>query len=139
MRLVHQSTGAVLARHVEVALTRASRRRGLLGRAALEDGAALILAPCVAVHTAFMRFPIDVVFVDRQGIVTRVAALAPWRAAAHFGAAAVVELAAGAARDIRAGDRLYLLDRSGEPGASASPFSSASLRRTASMPACSGS
>ncbi len=112
MRLLNQRSGATVATTVEVASTRAARRKGLLGRASLADGAALVLEPCFAVHTAFMRFAIDVVFLDRRGVVTRVAALAPWRMAVAFDAASVVELASGAAGDIRAGDRLY---RSSDP------------------------
>lgn len=136
MQLLNQRTGETIATEVELAATRATRRKGLLGRASLDRSAALVLKPCFAVHTAFMQFPIDVVFVDRNWTVRRVAAhLGPWRMAVHVGASAVVELAAGAGRDIRVGDRVYLSD---VPEASAAS-SSASLRRTASNPACSGS
>ncbi len=137
MRLLNDRTGESIAGSVEIAATRASRRRGLLGRDSLERSAALVLAPCFAVHTAFMRFSIDVVFVNRDGLVRRVATLPPWRMAAVIGASAVIELAEGSARDVRVGDRLYL---SGVSGAgAAAPFSGFSLRRTASSPACSGS
>ena len=109
MRLVNERTGAALASVVEIAVTRAERRRGLLGRDALDQSAALILAPCVAVHTVFMRFPIDVVFVDREGQVrTIVRNLQPWRIAASPRAYAAVEMAGGVDRDLIPGDRLYL-------------------------------
>jgi uncharacterized membrane protein (UPF0127 family) len=72
--------------------------RGLLGRSSLAPEEGILLRPAGSVHTAFMRFPIDVVFVDRDGEVLRVAeALPPWRTASARGAKAVVELAAGAA------------------------------------------
>src|SRR5947207_15858950 len=83
MRLVNARTGRAVANVVELAVTRADRRRGLLGRNALDLSAALILAPCAAIHTVFMRFPIDVVFVDRNGAIrTIVRNLQPWRIAA---------------------------------------------------------
>ena len=76
-----------------------ARLGGLLARPPLGDDEALVLAPCSSVHTLFMRYPIDVVFVDRAGRVLKVAAdVAPWRAAWCFGAHAVLELRAGQAR-----------------------------------------
>jgi uncharacterized protein len=109
--LINERTGAAIATALEVAETRASRRQGLLGRNTLAPSAGLMLTPCMAVHTAFMRFPIDVVFVDRHGrAVEIVADLRPWRAAASMRARAVIELPGGtvAMRDIRLGDRLFL-------------------------------
>jgi len=139
MQLLQQRTGAAIASHVEIAATRASRRKGLLGRASLAPSAALVLAPCCAVHTAFMQFPIDVVFVSRGGTVRKIVTLPPWRMAVDVGAAAVVELATGAASELRVGDCVYLSDAFGNSASEGSSFSSASLRRTASSPACSGS
>src|SRR5205814_6530592 len=109
--LVNQRTGEVVVRDVEVADTRSSRRRGLLGRDCLEASSALVISPCFAVHTAFMRFAIDVVFVDGDGRVVRIVReLPPWRMAASWRARRVIELAAGElrTRDVRVGDRLYL-------------------------------
>ena len=94
--LINRRTGQPVAIGIEAALTRGARRRGLLGRDALEPSAALVLAPCFAIHTAFMRFKIDVVFVDYGGRVVRIVqALPPWRVAVSPRAHAVVELAAG--------------------------------------------
>src|SRR2546428_3873588 len=104
-------THEAIASEVEVAATRAARRRGLLGRNALNPSAALILTPCCSIHTAFMRFPIDVIFVDREWRALRIIwGLAPWRAAIVSRASAVVELAAGSLRmrDIVVGDRIFL-------------------------------
>ena len=111
LALVNARTQCPVADHVEVALTRSQRRKGLLGRNSLEPFSALVLAPCAAVHTMFMRFPIDVVFVDRSGrAVHIVPALAPWRAAMAVSAHAVIELPAGtlARREVSIGDSLYL-------------------------------
>jgi hypothetical protein len=83
--------------------------RGLLGRSGLESGEGLLLRPASSVHTFFMRFAIDVVFLGREGEVLKVAGrVPPWRTAGARGAKAVVELPAGEAdrRGIRVGDRL---------------------------------
>ena len=104
--LVNERTGAPIATVVERAVTRTSRRRGLLGRDRLDPQTALVLEPCAAVHTAFMRFAIDVVFIDRAVKIVR--EVPPWRIAAAFGAHAVVEMTAGslAAGELLVGDRL---------------------------------
>jgi|SRR5689334_744591 len=109
--LMNERTSGVVATHVQLADTRASRRKGLLGRDSLEPTAALIIVPCFAIHTFSMRFPIDVVFLDRDGVVVRVVKnLGPRRIAAAWRAHAVVEMAAGGpgSGDVRCGDRLYL-------------------------------
>lgn len=101
----------MVADRLEAAFDRTTRNRGLLGRTGLEPGSALILAPCSSIHTWFMRFPIDVAFVRRDGgIVKAIAHLRAWRLAASFRAFAVVELPAGtlASTDTRAGDLLRL-------------------------------
>lgn len=109
--LVNQRTGSAVATAVERAVTRASRRRGLLGRDGLGASCALMLEPCAAVHTAFMRFAIDVVFLDREGYAVKIVRnLAPWRIAGAPRARAVVEMAAGSLEhvDLSVGDRLFL-------------------------------
>jgi uncharacterized protein len=87
------------------------RMRGLLGRRGLESGEGLLLRPTGSVHTFFMRFPIDVVFLSREGEVLKVArALPAWRTAGARRAKAALELAADEAqrREIRVGTRLDL-------------------------------
>ena len=75
-----------------------SRLRGLLFAPALQPGEGLLIRPCAAVHTAFMRYPIDIVFLDRAGKIRRIVPrLAPWRSAASGGAYQTLELAAGEA------------------------------------------
>jgi uncharacterized membrane protein (UPF0127 family) len=109
MQLINTRTSMAVASVVELAVTRADRRRGLLGRDALDLSAGMMLAPCAAVHTAFMRFSIDVMFVDRDGVVRKIVRdLKPWRMASSPRAYAVIELAAGIERDVMLGDRLYL-------------------------------
>lgn len=107
--LMNARTGNVVANDVELADTRESRRKGLLGRESMRASSALILRPCFSVHTAFMRFAIDVVFVNRDGVVVKVSRnLIPWRVAGAWGAHAAVEVGAGHAADVQVGDRLYL-------------------------------
>ena len=106
MSLMNERTHEQVATSVEIAATRRSRRRGLLGRDSLDEAFAMLLAPCAAVHTAGMRFPIDVVFVDRQGYAVegrpRSAALAHLArgrgARRHRDAGRQPALGAGAAR-----------------------------------------
>ena len=109
--LVNERTKQPVVTAVEVAATSAARRRGLLGRDSLDPSAALIIAPCSAIHMFFMRFAIDAVFVDRGGRVLKVAHnVRPWRLAASLGAYVVIEMSAGTARraDVAIGDRLFL-------------------------------
>ncbi|HYU61837.1 MAG TPA: DUF192 domain-containing protein [Solirubrobacterales bacterium] len=83
--------------------------RGLLGRRQLPSGEGILLKPASSVHMAFMRFPIDAVFLDRELRVLKVASdLRPWRAAGSRGAKAVLEIPAGEAerRGVTVGDRL---------------------------------
>ncbi len=110
MPLVNQRTGRIVAETVELANTRRARRRGLLGRTSLHPEAAFVLSPCFSVHTAFMKFPIDVVFVSRDGVVQRVVAMPPWRAAVEPRARAVIEMAAGGGSRLCVGDRLAVTD-----------------------------
>lgn len=102
-------TQRVIADQLLTAFDSTSRRQGLLGRDALPDGSALIIAPSNAVHTFFMRFPIDILFVRRDGAVIKVrSAVRPWRIAGSLRAFAVIELPAGslAQSNTTTGDRL---------------------------------
>jgi len=86
-----------------------SRMRGLLGRRSLPAGEGILLRPAGSVHMFFMRFAIDVVWLDRDLEVVGVTPhLRPWRAARHRGARAALELPAGesARAGVRPGDRL---------------------------------
>jgi hypothetical protein len=65
--LVKEAGGAVVVPHLTLAIDSASRRKGLLGREGLPEESGLIIAPSTAVHTFFMRFPIDIVFLTREG------------------------------------------------------------------------
>jgi uncharacterized protein len=86
----------VLASRVHTAFDARSRRVGLLQEADWPEGSALVIAPSQAIHTIGMRFPIDVLFVDRGGrVLSARRGLVPWRLAASWRAFAVIELPAG--------------------------------------------
>ena len=104
----------MIADTLEGAFDSQSRNRGLLGRDSLERGHALIIAPGSVVHTFFMRFPIDILFVARDGRVlkTRIAVPAR-RIAGSLTALAVIEFAAQTLEqsDTRRGDRVAVVAR----------------------------
>lgn len=106
-----RENGDVVCDRCVVADSPASRMKGLLGRSELRPGEGLLLRPASAIHTFFMRFPIDAVFLDREwrivGIADRVA---PWRTAGRRGAKVVLEISAGesARLGLGVGDRLAL-------------------------------
>lgn len=108
----NQRSGLVVADHVVLATGTLSRARGLLGRTGLPEGHGLWLEPCSSIHMFFMRFAIDVAFVDREDRVVAIAAnVRPWRiAGGGWHARAALELSVGAlaAADVRVGDRLTL-------------------------------
>jgi hypothetical protein len=96
-RLIDKENGTVIVETLRVARGIRERMRGLLGRDRLALGEALMIERCSSIHTFFMRFPLDVIFLDRKFRVTRVVRnLGPWRLAAALGSACVVEFSAGA-------------------------------------------
>ena len=114
--LVAEASNRVLVPEVELALESAARNKGLLGREGLPSGRALVIAPTNAVHTFFMRFAIDIVFVSREGRILKVRRAVPaWRIAAAWGGYAVVELAAGGATltGINVGDKVAVRECEG--------------------------
>ena len=96
---VHRSSdGLVICARCEVPESAFGRMRGLLGRDGLEPGAGMLIDRAPSVHMFFMRFPLDIVFLDRDWRVVAVRHdLRPWRMAAARGAVAALELPAGAA------------------------------------------
>lgn len=69
-----------------------------MGRRELPQGSGLLITPCSSIHMFFMRFPIDVVFLDRDNAVVRVVpSIKPWRMAMGGGGRKALELPAGTA------------------------------------------
>jgi hypothetical protein len=107
---------AVVCERCEVPKSAFGRMRGLLGRSGLEPGDGMLIDSAPSVHMFFMRFPIDVVFLDREWRVVGVRhRLRPWRVAGARRAVAALELPAGAAAaaEIEEGDVLALDDSEG--------------------------
>jgi uncharacterized membrane protein (UPF0127 family) len=103
--------GSPVCERCLLAETPLTRLKGLLGCRGLEQGEGLLLRPAASIHTFFMRFPLDIVLVDRDLNVLKVSHdVAPWRTAACKGAKGVVEMAAGEAKrlGVSAGDKLTL-------------------------------
>ncbi|MGB9407262.1 MAG: DUF192 domain-containing protein [Terracidiphilus sp.] len=100
LRVSNLTRKTVLATSLEVANTDSKRRKGLLGREGLSTGEGLWLCPCEAVHTFWMRFPIDLVYLDRKNQIRKLASeVPPWRLSACLRAHSVLELPSGTIRD----------------------------------------
>jgi uncharacterized membrane protein (UPF0127 family) len=97
---VNITRGTVLATRLELAGTGSSRNKGLLGRDCLFPGEGLWIVPCEAVHTFFMRFPIDLVYLDRNKRIKKLRSnVSAWRLSACLTAHSVIELPTGAIRE----------------------------------------
>lgn len=84
-RILNLTRNSVLAEKAVTADSFFGRLRGLLGKDGLASGEGLILKPCDSIHTFFMRFPIDVIFVDKNNHVIRLYhSLSPWKISGIF-------------------------------------------------------
>lgn len=103
------TTDSVVADQLDYARSVFARTRGLMLRKTLAPGAGLVIHPCGSIHMMFMRFPIDAVFYDRDGCVTKVSRkVRTWTGIAFGGRGAkgVIELPAGAADGVQVGHQL---------------------------------
>src|SRR5688572_16982084 len=106
---LRREDGRVVAESVIVADSTFRRLRGLLGRGDLPSGHGVLLRPAWSIHTAFMRFPIDVVFLDPDQVVIKIVPnLTPFKTASCRGAREIIELRAGECerRGLALGDRV---------------------------------
>jgi uncharacterized protein len=95
----NRTRDTVLGQEIELADTSAKRRTGLLKHTGLPHGQGLWIVPCESVHTFFMKFAIDLVYVDRKNRVRKVRHAVPaWRLSACLTAHSIIELPAGTAR-----------------------------------------
>jgi len=111
LRVRNQSRNTVVADRADIADTSKTRKIGLLKRTGLERGEGLWITPCEAIHTFGMKFPIDVVFLDKKRRVVKVrSAVGKWRMAICLRAHSVLELPSGMAGETltAAGDQLDL-------------------------------
>ena len=95
----NKTRDTVLGESVEIADTSEKRRVGLLKYERLDSGSGLWIVPCESVHTFFMKFPIDLIYLDKHRKVRKVRhAVAPWRLSACLTAHSILELPAGTAK-----------------------------------------
>jgi uncharacterized protein len=113
-RLIREADGTILVPEVEVLASLGQRLKGLLGQTSLEPGRAVWLSPCGSIHTFFMRFDLDLIFLGGDFRVVRlVRGVRPWRmVAGGLRARGVVEMQSGwfPAAALKAGDRVRLAE-----------------------------
>lgn len=111
MKVIHKKTNFILGEDIRSATTFGERLQGLMFRKQM-IGDGLLLEPCASVHNCFVRFPIDVVFLDRDNTVVKVLRnFKPWRFSwFYFGARRALELPSGKVpADIIKGDELEVM------------------------------
>ncbi len=113
MRIINKNKDALLAENAIIADNIFTRIKGLLGRKALAQGSALVIKPCNAIHSFFMRFPIDVLFIGDKGKTIAIKkSFKPFRLTGiYWGVKFVVELPAGVIDETSTavGDEISLL------------------------------
>ena len=97
LKILNLTRSSHLAEKAVIADNLFSRLKGLLKTASLGAGEGMLLKPCNSIHTFFMRFPIDVAFVDRENQIIKIYhSLKPWRiSGVFFNALYCLELPAG--------------------------------------------
>lgn len=84
MKIVIKRNGITIADRIETAANFKSQLKGLIGRRKFENGSAMIFPGCKQVHTFFMQFPIDILFVNKdRKIIKVVENLLPWKISAY--------------------------------------------------------
>lgn len=109
--IVNNRTGNVIATRGKLATSATSRAVGLIGKKGLDPEEALIIRRCWSIHTWFMRFRIDVLFLGKDGRVCKLIRRMPtYRFAASLGARDTIEMAPGALEglDVRVGDSIEI-------------------------------
>ena len=96
-KIINPDTKAIIAEHAELADNVFSRMKGLLFRDSLDTSAALIIKPASSLHTFFMRFSIDIIFLDKQGKILKLSRNVPPSkfVLSVFGAKCAVEFPTG--------------------------------------------
>ena len=112
-RLTNERTGQVIASRARLADGFVTRAVGLMGQRGLGEGEALVIRPCWSIHTFFMRFKLDVLYLDKQRRVKKIVRQMPaWRFSASRGAHETIEMQGGAldGSDIEVGDVFALTE-----------------------------
>lgn len=114
MRIRNLTRQTEIASCAEIADSAATRNKGLLGRTGLPPGGGLWIVPCESVHTFFMKFPLDLIYLDRNKRVKKVRGnVGPWRLSACLSAHSIIELPAGTLKKTQTerGDQLEFAPR----------------------------
>ena len=91
--VTNRTRGTLLADRCSIAITPFERIKGLLGTSELQDGCGMLIVPCNSIHTFFMRYSIDVAFLDGEmRIVHTMHSLPPWRVCIPVGVGAKMAL-----------------------------------------------
>jgi len=112
-RMLNTTKNTVVAEDLRIARSMWARFWGLMGKPKLPDAQALLIDPCSSIHMFFMRFPIDVVFLDKSDRVVKIVeGIKPWRMALGGGGKKALELPVGAAAKagVEAGDQLAAVE-----------------------------
>lgn len=100
VQILNVTRNTQIANRAEVAGSGVKRSKGLLGRKGLERGEGMWIIPCEAVHTFFMQFPLDLIYLDKKNCIKKVRSnVRPWRLSACLSAHSILELPVGAIRD----------------------------------------
>jgi uncharacterized protein len=112
MRIINSTKNIELANDAQMAGSFFRRTLGLMFRRAMAKRSALILKPCNSIHTCFMRFSIDVVFVGMDGsVVGFESGIKPWRLSrVYWKARSCIEFASGSLPEssLSVGDKIIL-------------------------------
>ena len=112
MIALNVNTGKELSNNVKVADSLLTRMKGLLGKKEMLPGESLWIRPCMSIHTFLMKFPIDVIFLNKRNrVIATIKNLQPNRVAKlYFSSASVLELPSGTldATDIKVGDEIEI-------------------------------
>jgi uncharacterized protein len=93
---INVTKGVAIASELEIATSFAARSQGLLGRSGLKPDTGLLIDPCSSIHMWFMRFPIDVVFLDKKNRVVGLKRnVKPWGMAWSWRGTKTIELPVG--------------------------------------------
>ncbi len=107
--LFDYSTKKILLSQVYLTETATERMTGLLGTKMLDQNSGLLIHPCNSVHTLFMKYSIDVIYLDKNNVIKKIVChLKPWNFSWCFKSKTTLELAAGAAKklNLKTGQKL---------------------------------
>lgn len=112
MKCINVKTGKIIADKLEMNDTYFSRLIGLLGRKGLENGQGIVLKPCNSIHTCFMRFSIDAVFISKDFKVLKIVKnMKAWKfSPIVLKSLYTLEVAAGTIQDLDVGDEIKFTD-----------------------------